>query len=64
MNTQEITKLLTRLHKIARELNEPFDDGKVIVEYKKRFGGISTEIAKTVIHPIYFPPEECKYESD
>lgn len=56
---EEIRQVLTELHNIARELNKPFDSGDVIVEYGKRNNGYSKEIANYVIHPIYFPPEEC-----
>lgn len=58
MNLQKISDTLTRLHVISRELKIPFDDGRVIVEYDKRFGGVSDEIAINIIHPIYFPKDE------
>lgn len=56
---EEVRQVLTDLHSIARELNKPFDDGDVLGEYSKRNNGCSKEIAYYVIHPIYFPPEEC-----
>ena len=56
---EEEHQVLTDLHSIARELNKPFDDGDVLGEYSKRNNGCSKEIAHYVIHPIYFPPEEC-----
>lgn len=56
---EEVRQVLTDLHSIARELNKPFDDGDVLGEYSKRNNGCSKEIAHYVIHPIYFPPEEC-----
>lgn len=56
---EEVRQVLTDLHNIARELNKPFDDGDVLDEYDKRNNGCSEEIAHYVIHPIYFPPEEC-----
>ena len=55
----DVRTLLTRLHNIARELNKSFDDGAVIVEYAKRYGGIDEPICAAVTRPIYFPPEEC-----
>ena len=58
---EEVRQVLTDLHNIARELNKPFDDGDVLGEYSKRNNGCSEEIAHYVIHPIYFPPEECIY---
>lgn len=58
---EEVRQVLTDLHNIARELNKPFDDGDVLGEYDKRNNGCSEEIAQYVIHPIYFPPEECIY---
>ena len=58
---EEVREVLERLHKIARELNKPFDSGEVICEYDKRHGGIPTPISKMIIHPIYFPKEECIY---
>lgn len=59
MNLEEVEQVLTDLHKIARELNKPFDDGDVICEYSKRHNGYSKEIAHYIIHPIYYSPEEC-----
>ena len=56
---EEVRQVLTDLHNIARELNKSFDDGDVLGEYSKRNNGCSEEIAHYVIHPIYFPPEEC-----
>lgn len=56
---ETLEEVLTDLHSIARELNKPFDDGDVICEYGKRHNECSEEIANYVIHPIYFPPEEC-----
>lgn len=61
---EEVRQVLTDLHNIARELNKPFDDGDVLGEYSKRNNECSSEeIAHYVIHPIYFPPEEC-YDKD
>lgn len=57
MKSEEVKQVLSELHNIARELNEPFDSGDVIVEYSKRYGALSAEISKAVIHPIYYPPE-------
>lgn len=59
MNLEEVRQVLTDLHNIARDLNKPFDDGDIIVEYSKRHNGYSKEIAHYVIHPIYYSPEEC-----
>lgn len=56
---KEAYTVLSRLHVISRELNVPFDDGKVIGEYSKKFGGIKKEIQCSVINPIYFPSDEC-----
>lgn len=56
---EEIRQVLTELHNIARELNKPFDSGDVLCEHSKRNNGYSKEIAETVIHPIYYAPEEC-----
>lgn len=59
LNLGDVRTLLTRLHLIARELNKPFDDGAVIVEYDKSYGGIDEPLCAAVTRPIYFPPEEC-----
>lgn len=57
---KEANLLLTQLHTIARELKLPFDDGKVLVEHVKRFGGReNAALSDAIIHPIYFPAEEC-----
>ena len=57
----DVRTILTRLHLIARELNKSFDDGAVIVEYDKRYGGIDEPLSAAVTRPIYFPHEECIY---
>lgn len=59
MESEEVKQVLTELHNIARELNKPFDSGDVIVEYSKRNNGCSKEVAESIIHPIYYAPEEC-----
>lgn len=56
---KETYTILSRLHIISRELNVPFDDGMVIREYSKRYGGIKGELQNAIIHPIYFSSEEC-----
>lgn len=61
INGYEVGKLLANLHKISKEINKPFDDGEVLVEYTKKFGGRKEELALFVTDPIYFPPEDCDY---
>lgn len=61
INGCEVGKLLANLHKISKDLNKPFDAPEVLLEYNKRFGGIKEEIAIYIIHPIYYPPEDCSY---
>lgn len=59
MKSEEVKQVLTELHNIARELNEPFDSANVLCEYSKRNNGYSKEVAESIIHPIYYAPEEC-----
>lgn len=60
ISKKEVHQFLTELHNIARELNVPLDDPKVMVAYEKKFHGYSIEISDTVVQPIYFPPECSK----
>lgn len=59
MELEEVKQVLSELHNIARELNESFDSANVLCEYDKRNNGYSREVAEYIIHPIYFPPEDC-----
>lgn len=59
MKSEEVKQVLTELHNIARELNEPFDSANVLCEYSKRNNSYSKEVAESIIHPIYYAPEEC-----
>lgn len=59
MKPEEVKQVLSELHNIARELNEPFDSANVLCEYSKRNNDYSKEVAKYIIHPIYYAPEEC-----
>ena len=59
LNLEDVRTLLTRLHLIARELNKSFDDGAVIVEYDKRYGGIDEPLCAAVTRPIYFHPKNA-----
>ena len=59
LDKEEVKQVLSELHNIARELNEPFDSANVLCEYSKRNNGYSKEVAEHIIHPIYYAPEEC-----
>lgn len=59
MKSEEVKQVLSELHNIARELNEPFDSANILCEYSKRNNGYSKEVAEYIIHPIYYAFEEC-----
>lgn len=46
MKSEEVKQVLSELHNIARELNEPFDSANVLCEYSKRNNGYSKEVAE------------------
>lgn len=58
---KQVKQLLTRLHDISVEIGKPLDSPDVPIKYQKRFGGFEDIIGQAVIHPIYFPPENCHY---
>lgn len=59
MTKEQVKQVLSELHNIARELNEPFDSANVLCEYSKRNNGYLKEVAEYIIHPIYYASEEC-----
>lgn len=61
VNGYEVGKLLANLHKISRDINEPFDSHKVAYEYQNRFGALDGKLADFVFNPIYYPPEDYDY---
>ena len=55
-------KVLQELKKIANELGLNWKSPEVLLEYNKRHTeGLSVEICKELIHPVYFPKEQCQY---
>ncbi len=55
MNAAEVKLIIISLHKIANELGLEFTSPHVVIEFSKRYGGISSEIMDNLLHPIYFP---------
>lgn len=55
-------KVLKELKEIAQELNVDWKDSKVLLRYNEKHPeGISIEICKVLIHPVYFPKDQCQY---
>jgi len=53
-------QVLQELQEIAKEIGLNWKNSEVLLEYNKRHPeGISVEICKALIHPVYFPKEQC-----
>ena len=64
INGYEVGKLLANLHKISKELDKPFDAPEVLLAYSEQNNGVNEELSIYVIHPIYFPTEDCSYDKN
>lgn len=50
------------LEKIAKEMNLPIEDNKVVLEWGKRGGKFNDDVFVKLIAPLYFPSPKFKIE--
>lgn len=56
-------QVLDELKEIANELGICWKSPEVLLEYNERHPeGISIEICKQLIHPVYFPKNQCSFD--